>query len=94
MCAIVYLFSDPITIKTTLFNMRAQCSVKEKVCNWASEASPTLGCSIKILCDICNSYKANARLNTIYKSRDTRAKTEWQGFMNCIQAERWFITIF
>ena len=29
----------------------------------------------------------------IYKSRDTRAKPEWQGFMNRVQTERWFITI-
>ena len=29
----------------------------------------------------------------IYKSRDTREKPEWQGFMNRIQTERWFITI-
>ena len=26
----------------------------------------------------------------IYKSRDTRAKPEWQGFMNRVQTERWF----
>ena len=32
-------------------------------------------------------------LDTIYKSRDTRAKPKCQGFMNRIQAERWFITI-
>ena len=25
-------------------------------CSWASEASPTLGCSIKISCDICICY--------------------------------------
>ena len=24
------------------------------ICNWASEASPTLGCSIEISCDIYN----------------------------------------
>ena len=29
----------------------------------------------------------------IYKSRETRAKPEWQGFMNRVQTERWFITI-
>ena len=29
----------------------------------------------------------------IYKSRDTRANPEWQGFMNRVQTERWFITI-
>ena len=29
----------------------------------------------------------------IYKSRDTRAKPEWQGFMNRVQTELWFITI-
>ena len=29
----------------------------------------------------------------IYKSRDTRAKPEWQGFMNGVQTERWFITV-
>ena len=28
----------------------------------------------------------------IYKFRDKRAKPEWQGFMNHIQAEHWFIT--
>ena len=27
-----------------------------------------------------------------YKSRDTRAKSEWQGIMNRVQTERWFIT--
>ena len=32
-------------------------------------------------------------LYEIYKSRDTRAKPEWQGFMNRVQTERWFITI-
>ena len=30
--------------------------IKCCVNNWASEASPTLGCSIEILRDICNSY--------------------------------------
>ena len=29
--------------------------------NWASEASPTLGCLIEISHDICNSYKPYAR---------------------------------
>ena len=29
----------------------------------------------------------------IYKSRETRAKPEWHGFMNHVQTERWFITI-
>ena len=33
-------------------------------------------------------------LYEIYKSRDTRAKPECQGFMNRVQTERWFITIF
>ena len=32
-------------------------------------------------------------LYDIYKSRDTRAKPECQGFMNRVQTERWFITI-
>ena len=32
-------------------------------------------------------------LYEIYKSRDTRAKPECQGFMNRVQTERWFITI-
>ena len=29
--------------------------VMVELANWASEASPTLGCSIEILCDICMS---------------------------------------
>ena len=33
-------------------------------------------------------------LYEIYKSRDTRAKPECQGFMNRVQTEHWFITIF
>ena len=32
-------------------------------------------------------------LYEIYKSRDMGAKPEWQGFMNRVQTERWFITI-
>ena len=28
----------------------------------------------------------------IYKSRSTRAKPEWQGFMNCMETESRFIT--
>ena len=32
-------------------------------------------------------------LYEINKSRDTRAKPEWQGFMNRVQTEHWFITI-
>ena len=32
-------------------------------------------------------------LYAIYKSRDTRAKPECQGFMNRVQTELWFITI-
>ena len=32
-------------------------------------------------------------LYEIYKSRDTRAKPECQGFINRVQTERWFITI-
>ena len=33
-------------------------------------------------------------LYAIYKSRDTRAKPECQGFMNRVQTELWFITIY
>ena len=61
---------------------------------WASEASPTLGCSIEISRDlyviVINHMPG---LCGIYKSRDTRAKPEWQGFMNRVQTEHWFITI-
>ena len=32
-------------------------------------------------------------LYEIYKSRDSRAKPEWQGFMNRVQSEHWFITV-
>ena len=32
-------------------------------------------------------------LYEIFKSQDTRAKPECQGFMNHVQTERWFITI-
>ena len=32
-------------------------------------------------------------LYAIYKSLDTRAKPECQGFMNRLQTEYWFITI-
>ena len=30
--------------------------IRKFIYNWASEASPTLGCSIEISRDICNSY--------------------------------------
>ena len=32
------------------------------VCNWASEASPTSGCSIEISCDICCRYVSYVKL--------------------------------
>ena len=32
------------------------------VYNWASEASPTLGCSIEISCDICCRYVSYVKL--------------------------------
>ena len=35
--------------------LEAQVSLKD-FCNWASEASPTLGCSIEISRDICCRY--------------------------------------
>ena len=60
----------------------------------ASEASETLSGLFnresRIYVIIINQMRG---LYEIYKSRDTREKPEWQGFMNRVQTERWFITI-
>ena len=52
-----------------------------------AEARPVMG---TIFLVVINHMRG---LYEIYKSRDTRAKPEWQGFMNRVQTERWFITI-
>ena len=46
---------------------------------WASEACPTLMCSIEISRDICNSYKPNDVLLSSNKHRGPRAKPERRG---------------
>ena len=55
----------------------------------ASEQGNVIG-SVRIYVIVINQMRG---LYEIYKSRDTRAKPEWQGFMNRVQTERWFITI-
>ena len=51
-----------------------------------AEARPLMGTIFLVINHMRGLYE-------IYKSRDTRAKPECQGFMNRVQTERWFITI-
>ena len=49
------------------------------------------------IADIYNNVIVINHMRGLYgfsKSRDTRAKPEWQGFMNRVQTECWFITIY
>ena len=53
---------------------------------WGSLRSPNYNIYVIVINQMRGLY-------AIYKSRDTRAKPKWQGFMNRVQTERWFITV-
>ena len=56
----------------------------------SSLARPIMGTIFLVYVIVINQMRG---LYAIYKSRDTRAKPECQGFMNRVQTVRWFITI-